>query len=140
SGGNPNRAGAFAARLSSAAQAPRCLRGRNHLPVECATIPCITISYLPYHPDPAHLLPVSASDWLPEGHLAYFIADSVESLRLSVFRAGYAQGGPRNQRFQPAMMVKLMRYGSATDVCSSRKLSRRLQDDVAFRVLAAGNF
>src|SRR5690606_10386385 len=73
---------------------PRSLRGRSHLLLECATIPCMTISYLPYHPDQAHLLPVSASDWLPEGHLAYFIADTVESLDLSAFHARYAKGGP----------------------------------------------
>src|SRR5690606_16055066 len=118
----------------------RSLRGRSHLLLECATIPCMTISYLPYHPDQAHLLPVSASDWLPEGHLAYFIADTVESLDLSAFHARYAKGGPRNQPFHPAMMVKVLLYGYATGVFSSRKLARRLHDDVAFRVLAAGNF
>ncbi len=100
----------------------------------------MTTSYLPYHPDQAHLLPVSAADWLPEGHLAYFIADTVESLDLSAFHARYAKGGPRNQPFHPAMMVKVLLYGYATGVFSSRKLAKRLHDDVAFRVLAAGNF
>ena len=100
----------------------------------------MTISYLPYHPDQAHLLPVSAADWLPEDHLAYFIADTVESLDLSAFHARYAKGGPRNQPYHPAMMVKVLLYGYATGVFSSRKLARRLHDDVAFRVLAAGNF
>src|SRR5690606_13827769 len=64
--------------ISIALTGPRSLRGSSHLLLECATIPCMTFSYLPYHPDQAHLLPVSASDWLPEGHLAYFIADTVE--------------------------------------------------------------
>ena len=100
----------------------------------------MTTSYLPYHPDQAHLLPVSASDWLPEGHLAYFIADTVESLDLSAFHARYAKGGPRNQPFHPGMMVKVLLYGYATGVFSSRKLAKRLHEDVALRVLAAGNF
>jgi transposase len=100
----------------------------------------MTTSYLPYHPDQGHLLPVSAADWLPEGHLAYFIADTVASLDLSAFHARYAKGGPRNQPFHPEMMVKVLLYGYATGVFSSRKLARRLYDDVAFRVLAAGNF
>jgi transposase len=100
----------------------------------------MTSSYLPYHPDQAHLLPVSAADWLPEGHLAYFIADTVESLDLSAFHARYAKGGPRNQPFHPAMMVKVLLYGYATGVFSSRKLAKRLHDEVALRVLAAGNF
>lgn len=100
----------------------------------------MTTSYLPYQPDQAHLLPVSASDWLPESHLAYFIADTVESLDLSAFHARYAKGGPRNQPFHPAMMLKVLLYGYATGVFSSRKLAKRLHDDVALRVLAAGNF
>lgn len=100
----------------------------------------MTTSYQPYYPDQAHLLPVSAADWLPEGHLAYFIADTVESLDLSAFHARYAKGGPRNQPFHPAMMVKVLLYGYATGVFSSRKLARRLHEDVALRVLAAGNF
>ncbi len=97
-------------------------------------------SYLPYQPGQSHLLPPSAEDWLPEGHLAYFIADTVELLDLSAFHARYANGGPRNQPFHPAMMVKVLLYGYATGVFSSRKLARRLHEDVALRVLAAGNF
>ena len=100
----------------------------------------MTTSYLPYHPGQSHLLPPSAEEWLPEGHLAYFIGDTVEMLDLSAFHARYAGGGPRNQPFHPAMMVKVLLYGYATGVFSSRKLARRLHEDVALRVLAAGNF
>lgn len=82
---------------------------------------------------------MSAADWLPEGHLAYFIADTVEALDLSAFHARYAKGGPRNQPFHAQMMVKVLLYGYATGVFSSRKLATRLHDDVAFRVLAADN-
>ena len=38
------------------------------------------------------------------------------------------------------MMVKVLLYGYATGTFSSRKLARKLHEDVAFRVLAAGNF
>ena len=38
------------------------------------------------------------------------------------------------------MMVKVLIYGYATGVFSSRGLARKLEEDVAFRVLAAGNF
>jgi transposase len=79
-------------------------------------------------------------DWLPQGHLAYFINDTVASLDLSAFHARYAAGGPRNQPFHPAMMVKVLVYGYATGVFSSRKIARKLHEDVAFRVLAAENF
>ncbi|WP_198399497.1 transposase, partial [Caballeronia calidae] len=97
-------------------------------------------SYLPYEPQQQMLLPHALQDWLPEGHLAYYISDTVDSLDLSSFHARYASGGPRNQPFHPAMMVKVLVYGYATGVFSSRKLARKLHEDVAFRVLAAGNY
>jgi transposase len=97
-------------------------------------------SYLPYLPDQDFLLPHSMREWLPEGHLAYFINDTVDSLDLRAFHARYAKDGPRNQPFHPAMMVKVLIYGYATGVFSSRKLARKLHEGVAFRVLGAGNF
>ena len=97
-------------------------------------------SFRPYAPDQEMLLPPSLREWLPEGHLAYFIGDTIDALDLSAFFARYANGGPRNQPFNPVMMVKVLVYSYATGVFSSRKIERRLQEDVAFRLLAAGNF
>jgi hypothetical protein len=45
-------------------------------------------SYLPYQPDQDFLLPPSMREWLPEGHLAYFISDTVDTLDLSAFAGG----------------------------------------------------
>ena len=100
----------------------------------------MSASYIPYHPEQQQLLPSALQDWLPQGHLAYFINDTVDSLSLSGFHERYAAGGPRNQPFHPAMMVKVMVYAYATGCFSSRKIARRLYEDVAFRVLAADNF
>ena len=98
------------------------------------------MSYLPYEPQQQMLLPEALQDWLPEGHLAYFISDTVDGLDLSAFHARYAGGGSRNQPFHPAMMVKVLVYAYATGVFSSRKIARKLHEDVALRVLGAGNF
>jgi transposase len=38
------------------------------------------------------------------------------------------------------MMIKVLVYGDATGVFSSRKIERRLHEDLAFRMLGAGNF
>jgi transposase len=97
-------------------------------------------NYLPYDPQQMLLLPEAIQDWLPEGHLAHFISDTVDTLDLSAFHARYDKDGPRNQPFHPAMMVKVLVYGYATGVFSSRKVARKLHEDVAFRVLGAGNF
>lgn len=97
-------------------------------------------SYLPYEPQQQRLLPDALQDWLPEGHLAYFISDTIDSLDLSAFHARYAKGGPRNQPFHPAMMVKVLIYSYTTGTFSSRKLASKLHEDVALRMLAAENF
>jgi transposase len=100
----------------------------------------MSASYLPYQPQQQFLLPPSLEEWLPQGHLAYYIGDAVDQLDLSAFHARYAKDGPRNQPFHPAMMVKVLVYGYATGVFSSRKIAAKLHEDVAFRVLGAGNF
>jgi transposase len=100
----------------------------------------MAISYRPYEPQQEMLLPASLQDWLPKGHLAYFISDTVDALDLGAFYARYAGGGARNQPFHPAMMVKVLVYGYATGVFSSRKIERRLHEDLGLRMLSAGNF
>ncbi len=100
----------------------------------------MSTSYVPYQPDQQHLMPCALQEWLPQGHLAYFINDTVDRLDLRAFHVRYAGGGSRNQPFHPAMMVKVLVYAYATGVFSSRKIARKLHEDVAFRVLAADNF
>ena len=100
----------------------------------------MSTSYIAYLPDQQYLMPCALQEWLPQGHLAYFINDTVESLNLTAFHARYAGGGSRNQPFHPAMMVKVLLYAYASGTFSSRKIARKLHEDVAFRVLAAENF
>lgn len=95
--------------------------------------------FRPYDPDQGLLLPPSLREWLSEGHLAYFIADTIDSLDLRVFYARYEGDGRRNSPYDPRMMVKLLVYGYATGCFSSRKMAKRLEEDVAFRMLAANN-
>lgn len=39
----------------------------------------MSTSYLPYLPDQQYLMPCALQEWLPAGHLAYFINDTVEA-------------------------------------------------------------
>jgi transposase len=100
----------------------------------------MTISYIAYHPEQQQLLPTALQDWLPEGHIAHYISEAVDQLDLSAFHARYANGGPRNQPYHPAMMVKVLIYGYCQGVFSSRKIAARLHEDIACRMLAANNF
>jgi transposase/IS5 family transposase len=96
--------------------------------------------FRPYEPDQGLLLPPSLRDWLPEGHLAFFISDAIDAMDLSAFDARYGDEGPGNQAFDPRMMVKVLVYAYATGTFSSRKIAAKLHEDVAFRVLGADNF
>src|SRR5215210_722570 len=100
----------------------------------------MTTTFRPCAPDQSLLFPPSPRDWLPEGHLAFFIADTVAALNLDAFYAPYEGDGRRNQPFDPQMMVTVLLYAYATGTFSSRKIARKLEEDVAYRVLAAGNF
>jgi transposase len=97
-------------------------------------------SFRPCAPDQSLLFPPSPRDWLPEGHLAFFIADTVATLKLDAFYASYAGDGRRNQPFDPQMLLTVLLYAYATGTFSSRRIARKLEEDVAYRVLAAGNF
>ncbi|HEY3316215.1 MAG TPA: IS1182 family transposase [Bacillota bacterium] len=93
-------------------------------------------TFIPYDPKQLFLLPPDMRDWLPEGSLALFISDVVDSLDLSgIFRA-YEGDGRGRPAYHPAMMVKLLLYGYCTGKASSRKIERATWEDVAFRVLA----
>jgi len=88
--------------------------------------------------DQSLMMPPSLHDWLPEDHLAGFVADLVPSLELSEFYASYEQKDGRGQAaYHPVMMVRLLIYGYCIGVVSSRQIEKRTYEDVAFRYLSA---
>lgn len=97
-------------------------------------------SYRPYMPEQDLLLQPRLQEWLPEGHLCYFISDVVEELDLGSFYKPYEGDGRRKAPYEPRMMLKVLIYAYASGVFSSRKIAKKLEEDVAFRVLAADNF
>ena len=97
-------------------------------------------SFLPYEPNQTFLLPPSPSEWLPENHLVYFVMEIIDRLDLQKFYTRYDGDGRRNQPFDPALLVKVLVYAYATGVFTSRKITRKLYEDVAFRVVGAGHF
>src|SRR4051812_27069056 len=83
------------------------------------------------------LLPPSLRDWLPEGHLAWFVIEAVGQLDLSAFYAAYRADGHGRAAHDPAMMVALLLYCYAVGERSSRRIERRCVEDVATRVICA---
>lgn len=94
-------------------------------------------SFRPYRLDQQLLLPTDMRAWLPEGHLALFLADVVGQLDLSPIMKRYPGGrGPRG--YHPRLLLTVLVYGYSVGVFSSRKLAARCETDVAFRVLSGG--
>src|ERR1700689_1399429 len=96
-------------------------------------------NYRSYLPEQDLLLPPSLRDWLAENHLAYFVSDVVDQLDLSSIHAVYEKEKRGQPPYDPRRMTKLLVYGYCTGGFSSRRIQKRLQEDVPFRVLAAGN-
>jgi len=87
--------------------------------------------------DQVLLLPPDLREWLPAGHLARFVIETVGELDLSGVYAYYRQDGHGRPAHDPAMMVALVLYAYAVGVTSSRAIERRCVEDVAFRVITA---
>lgn len=95
-------------------------------------------TYRPYNPNQSFLLPPSPREWLPEGHLAYFVLDIVGELNLGPIFKYYEAERRGNPPHHPGMMVALLLYAYAVGVPSSRQIEKKTHEDVAFRVVAGG--
>jgi len=96
-------------------------------------------TYRPWAPEQSYLLPPSPNDWLPEGHLVYFLLDIVRELDLGpILRAVDAKDARGEKPYSPIMMATLLLYAYCVGVFSSRRIERATHEDVAFRVLCGG--
>ncbi|MGH7742448.1 MAG: IS1182 family transposase [Candidatus Eiseniibacteriota bacterium] len=80
--------------------------------------------------DQAWLLPPSVHQFVPPGHLAHFVRDTVrEALDLSAITGIYKaeQGQPP---YHPGMLVALLLYGYSRGIYSSRQLARACEERV----------
>jgi len=124
--------------MTSVAADERLFTPQEGDPIEVATAPAgAAKTFRRYDQAQCFLLPPSLEDWLPAGHTARFISETVEdALDLSAIYASYesATGAPP---FDPRLMTKLLLYGYSVGVTSSREIERRCVVDVAFRYLSA---
>src|SRR5215467_6393683 len=95
--------------------------------------------YRPYEPDQRLLLPPNLDEWLPENHMARFVRDVVGELDLGPITRYYEREDRGFPPYHPRMMAQVLLYAYVVGVPSSRKVELKLQEDVAFRFLAAGN-
>lgn len=96
-------------------------------------------TFRPWDVDQTWILPPSLDDFVPAGHVAHFIRETVrDDLDLSAIFDCYAEerGYPP---FHPAMMVALLLYGYSRGVYSSRKLAQACEERLDFMAVTAMN-
>jgi transposase len=94
-----------------------------------------TKTFRPYDQDSLLLMPPSLHDWVDPDGLPAFLNDLVDELDLRPFLAAHDE--PRGMPpYHPRLMLKVLLYGYATGVTSSRRIEERLRSDVGFMFLA----
>ena len=83
------------------------------------------------------MFPPSVRDFVPEGHLAHFVRDTVvENLDLSAILDAYTEerGFPP---YDPAMMTALLLYAYCQGVYASRRIAKACEERVDFMAVTA---
>lgn len=87
----------------------------------------------PYDQDQMFLLPPSLNEWVRHDHPARVFSEIIDRIDTTAFREPKDEGRPA---YHPRMMLKVLLWGYATGVRSSRKIEEKFQQDVVFMWLA----
>lgn len=96
-------------------------------------------TYRPYEQNQLLLLPPNMREWLPAGHMAYFLSDVIDQLDISGIERVYEEDLRGYAPYHPRMMLKVLIYDYCSGTRSSRKIASKIEEDIAFRFLAGGN-
>ena len=101
-----------------------------------ASIQAIKFQYMfkEYQQSQAQLLPPTLSELVAKDHIARLINHVVDSMDLSFLESQYSEQG--QHAYPPDMLLKILVYGYASGVRSSRRLADKLREDVVFMWLA----
>jgi transposase len=94
------------------------------------------MNYREYNPNQAQLFGYKPEDVLSEDHLAYLVDEMIENLDLKKFYD--LTPGAGNPAYDPRLMLKILFFGYATGVFSSRKLQQQCRENLAFIHLSRG--
>ncbi len=97
----------------------------------------MVLRYLPADRDQLFLLPLDMREWLPEGHLAFFVSDVVDELGTTALHVGHHHDAGGRPGYDPEMLLALLVYAYCTGVRSSRQMERLCEVDIGYRVICA---
>ena len=90
--------------------------------------------FKPYIQSQSQLLPPSLEEAVPSDHLARLINHSVDQMDISSIEKLYSHNG--QHAYHPRMVLKVLIYGYASGIRSSRKLADKLHEDIVFMWLS----
>jgi transposase len=96
----------------------------------------LPMNYRDYNPDQIQLFGYRPEDVLEEDHLVYLVDEMVENLDLKRFYD--LTPGAGNPAYDPRLMLKILFFGYAIGVFSSRKLQQQCRENLAFIHLTRG--
>jgi transposase len=96
----------------------------------------LPMNYRDYNPDQILLFGYKPEDVLAEDHLVYLVDEMVENLDLKKFYD--LTPGAGNPAYDPRLMLKILFFGYAIGIFSSRKLQQQCQGNLAFIHLTRG--
>ena len=95
--------------------------------------------YRPVDRDQQFLMPPDMREWLSADHPVWLVIAAVGQLDTSAVHAHRRTGGVGRAGYHPDMLLTLLMWAWAQGVRSSRRIERACEQDVAFRVICAGD-
>ena len=95
------------------------------------------ITYKPYEQNQGYLIPPTADELIPDGHLVRLANEIIDEMGIQRLLEQNRAGGGAS-RYNPVMMTKLFVYGYMNKVCSSRMLAKAARENVMYMWLAGG--
>ena len=95
--------------------------------------------YVPVDRDQQFLVPPDMREWLPKGHLVWWLLEVVERMDTKALHRQRRRGAQGRSGYDPDMLLALLVYAYCTKVRSSRQVERLCETDVAYRVICAGH-
>ena len=94
------------------------------------------MTFKQHHRNQVFLLPPNFRDFLGDGHEAVILDEFIQELDLTRLEQSYANEHGGSSAYHPAILLAVLVYGYMNGVFSSRKIAKRLGQDIAFMYLA----
>lgn len=94
------------------------------------------MTFKQYHQKQILLLPPSFQDFLGESHEAVILNEFLQELDITNLEQSYRNEHGGSSAYHPAILLAVLIYGYMNGIFSSRKIAKRLSQDLAFMYLA----